>query len=138
MSADAAPSRLFAYGTLMMPAVLQAVCGSPRPLRPATLFDYARFRVRNHVFPGIVPAPGAATLGVLVDDIDAALWRRLDAFESDLYERRPVTVTTADADAVDAYAYVVPSHNRHILSGEAWSPAEFAARHLAAYLARWA
>ena len=137
MSSPAAPSRLFAYGTLMMPDVLRALCGAGHAMQPATLSDYARFRVRSHVFPGIVPRAGASTEGVIIEDIDAALWRRLDAFESDLYERVAVDVKCADRTIVAACAYVVAPHQRHILSDEAWSPREFADKHLAAYMARW-
>jgi gamma-glutamylcyclotransferase (GGCT)/AIG2-like uncharacterized protein YtfP len=137
LSTIAASSRLFAYGTLMMPTVLRAICGDERRLRPAQLPGYARFRVRGQVFPGIVPAAGARTDGVVVDDIDPALWRRLDAFESDLYERRPVTVATADDQTLDACAYIVAARHRHILSQDAWCPAAFAATELEAYLARW-
>lgn len=59
----------------MVPAVWRTVCGSPHRHYHATLRDYARFSVRNHVFPGIVQQAGAQTDGIVIEDIDVALWR---------------------------------------------------------------
>jgi gamma-glutamylcyclotransferase (GGCT)/AIG2-like uncharacterized protein YtfP len=120
----------------MLPAVRQAVCGRALPEQPATLADYVRYRFRGRVYPGIVPAPGASTEGALVEGIDAGLWARLDRFETDLYERLEVEVATADGTRT-ACAYVVAPRHRGRLSRAPWCPQGFAARDLAAYLARW-
>ena len=135
---DGGLRRLFAYGSLMVPAVWQAVCGVPALQRPATLTGYARFRVRGQHFPGIMPVTGATTEGVLIDDIDDTLWRRLDEFESTFYERLVVAVETPEAPVLAACAYVVAAAHRQGLTRERWTPERFTADHLDAYLARYA
>ena len=121
----------------MMPAVLQAVCGMTFTLRAATLPDYARYRLRERVYPAIVPALGASTTGLLCEGLDGPLWRRLDRWESELYARHTVTVCDSAGALLGAQTYVLALRHHHLLSTEPWSPAEFERLHLAAYLARW-
>ena len=137
MTADAAASRLFVYGTLMMPAVLKAVCDMPFTPRAATLPDYARYQLRERVYPAIVPAVGAITAGLLCEGLDERLWRRLDRWESELYTRHTVTVRDAAGALFDAQTYVLAPAHRHLLSTAPWSPDAFERLHLADYLARW-
>lgn len=148
--------RLFAYGTLMVPAVFEAVCGPAARSRPALLHGYARYRVRGHAFPGIVPAPGTVTDGVLLEPVDDAMWSLLDAFESDFYVRERVTVeltpepprprsaasgssqgVSEPGERIDARTYVVRPGHRGALTRQAWDAGTFVARHLPAYLARY-
>lgn len=131
------PRRLFAYGTLMFPEVLRAVCGVDLPATPAVLHGYARRPVRGHGFPAIVAEPGASTDGMLIENLSAALWRRLDEFESDFYDRLPVAPVRADGVATTACAYVVAPRYRQRLGAGEWSPAHFRATQLDAYLARY-
>ena len=70
-------ARLFAYGTLMVPSVAEAVLGR-RPLSlPATLDGYARFRVWGEDFPGVIPCADHSTTGVLYTGLRAASCRSL-------------------------------------------------------------
>ena len=136
--ADGAASRLFVYGTLMMPALLQAVCGRSFAPRPATLDAYARHRLHAQVYPAIVPNNGAAVTGLLCEGIDGPLWQRLDDWEGEFYTRRRVTVCDDTGALLDAQTYVLAGAYYHLLSSEAWSPKEFERLHLTRYLARWA
>ena len=131
-------TRLFAYGTLMLPPVLRAVSGLDRVPRPATLAGYACFRLKDHVFPGIAPWPGAITEGMVVDAIDPASWQRLDQFESGFYVRAQVQVATRGGARLTAQAYVVRPDYRWLMTDEAWDPAAFECDHLATYLHRCA
>ena len=137
MTTDDGAQRLFVYGTLLMPAVLHAVCGRALATRPARLADFARYRLRGQVYPAIVREPGATTEGLLCAGLDEALWRGLDDWESRLYRRELVTVECADGVALRAHTYVLALPHQQQLSTAPWSPAEFERRHLAAYLARW-
>ncbi len=137
MTADDAATRLFIYGTLLMPAVRDAVCGRHFDTHPASLADFARYRLRQRVYPAIVPEPGASTAGLLCEGLDEALWRRLDQWESELYARLAVNVQSIDGIALAAYTYVLAPPHYHELESLPWSPAEFERLHLAAYLARW-
>lgn len=105
--------------------------------RPATLADFARYRLRRRVYPAIVPAPGAQTEGLLYEGLDAALWQRLDEWESTLYARQEVQVRDADGHLLGAQTYVLAPAHYGELQAAAWSPQEFERLHLAAYLARW-
>ena len=83
---------LFAYGTLMVPAVMCRVIGTELPATPARLRGHVRYRMRGGVYPGIVRRPGLVIDGLLFRDIDAATWQLLDRFEDSQYDR--VTVRT--------------------------------------------
>lgn len=138
MTTDHAASRLFVYGTLMMPAVLHAVCGRRLPSRAASLAEFGRYRLRQRVYPSIVAEPGALTVGLLVEGLDAALWRCLDDWESTLYTRQTVTVQTREGAALAAQTYVLAAQHHAELDTALWSPEEFERLHLCAYMARWA
>jgi len=52
---------IFVYGTLMSPEVMNTLLGptlekSQPVMQPAILCGYQRFPVKNHVFPGLIPA----------------------------------------------------------------------------------
>lgn len=137
MRTDDAASRLFVYGTLMMPAVLHAVCGRLLPTRAAGLAEFGRYRLRQRVYPAIVAEPGALTEGLLVEGLDAALWQCLDQWESTLYTRQTVTIQTREGATLTAQTYVLAAQHHQQLDTAPWSPEEFARLHLSAYMARW-
>ncbi len=130
--------RLFAYGTLMEPAVLSAVTGRPFSSQPAVLHGYARYRVRDAVYPGLVPEAEAVTVGLLYDEMDPDTLARLDAFEGALYDRLTLTVdadpTPTGPETVTAAVYVVRPAERARLSPDRWDFATFRRLHLATYL----
>jgi len=132
---DAGRGRLFAYGTLMFGEVFRAVCGVERPGRPATLAEYVRLQVRGEAFPAIVARSGAHVPGLLIEGIEPALWARLDAFESDFYQRVTVRVLCGDDACLHAaQTYVAHPAVRNALSEREWSPENFRVRDLARYL----
>ena len=137
MRSDDAASRLFVYGTLMMPVVLHAVCGQRLPARAASLAEFGRYRLRRRVYPAIVAEPGALTMGLLVEGLDAVLWQCLDNWESTLYIRQTVLVQTAEGAALAAQTYVLAAQHHAELDTAPWSPEEFERLHLRAYMARW-
>jgi len=57
--------RLFCYGTLQFPEVMERACGSRCSGVPAVLDNHACYTMRDQVFPGIRPAPGMYTRGTL-------------------------------------------------------------------------
>lgn len=130
--------RLFAYGTLMEPAVLTAVTGQQFPSRPAVLRGYDRYRVRGTVYPGVLPEPGTATRGVVYDQLDTDTVARLDAFEGALYDRLRLHVEVDDTPAtgsqITAAVYVIRPTARARLSPDRWDFLEFRRLHLATYL----
>jgi gamma-glutamylcyclotransferase (GGCT)/AIG2-like uncharacterized protein YtfP len=126
---------MFAYGTLELPEVVEALLGRPLPRVEAVLAGYARSLVRGQCYPGAVARPGARTPGVLYSEVEEWMFALLDRYEGSLYRRRPVRVTTAEGETLPAEAWVVPASRRALLSGEPWDRERFAARHLRAWTA---
>jgi gamma-glutamylcyclotransferase (GGCT)/AIG2-like uncharacterized protein YtfP len=125
---------VFAYGTLLFPAVMEAVTGRRFGTREAELAGYARRRLRRRIYPAAVASPGACVAGRLYEGVDAPTLARLDRFEGELYERRRVSVAPAEGGEVSAELYVLVAAHRGELLDDPWDPEEFASAHLGAYL----
>ncbi len=126
---------LFAYGTLVFPEIWRRVTGDTEARRSesATLDGFARLRVRDALFPGIVaqkPAPPVS--GVVYFDLDEDLLTRLDAYEDSFYERVTVEAILDDSgEPVSCQTYIVPAYLRaKVLTDEPWTSEEFEALHL--------
>lgn len=91
--------RLFVYGTLQHPPLLEHLLGRSPALDAATVAGWRAARLRGRVYPGLVPAPGSSAHGhvIEVDDDELAL---LDRFEGPQYER---IVVAADGHEVGAW-----------------------------------
>jgi gamma-glutamylcyclotransferase (GGCT)/AIG2-like uncharacterized protein YtfP len=119
---------VFTYGTLMFPAVWQAVVGRSYKSVEGTAAGFEVFRVCDAVFPGIIAGSGECSVpGVVYLDVDSASMERLDRFEDDFYERRAITVDCSDGQQRIAEAYVVPQVNRSLLTNEPWGRESFVA-----------
>ena len=124
----------FTYGSLMFPDVWHRVAGASFPTQPATLDGFAAWKVRGESYPGLAPAPGQHTDGVLHLGVTAEAAARLDAFEGPFYERLTVAVSLADGTSVPAFAYVVAPTHRHDLEPVRWDADAFQRLHLARFL----
>ena len=122
---DFAPTALFAYGTLALPDVVDALTGRVPAARPARLAGYRCRLIRGQDDAGIERHPGSATDGILYQDLTTAELSLLDAFETTPYRRRVVKVQPASGPSVRAWAYVVPSHATNLLSPSPWEPQRF-------------
>jgi len=103
--------RLFVYGTLTDEAQLTQVTGRRFPRHPARLAGWARV-VAGRRYPTIVPRSGAVVDGFLIEDVDPASLRALDAYEDEgrLYRRQAVEVTSrGERVACEVYVGVAPS-----------------------------
>jgi gamma-glutamylcyclotransferase (GGCT)/AIG2-like uncharacterized protein YtfP len=125
---------LFTYGSLMFPDVWFRVAGASFDTQPATLADFAAWRVRGETYPGLAPAPGETTRGMLYLDVTPDAAARLDAFEGPFYERIQVEPHLADGTRVPAFAYVVAPAHRHDLEPVRWDADAFQRLHLAQFL----
>ena len=119
---------VFTYGTLMFPEVWRLVVGREFRSAEGTAAGFAIYRVADAVFPGIVAASDAdAVRGVVYLDVDDASLDRLDTFEDNFYERQALWIACDDGQRRQANAYVVPAHNRKVLTDEPWDRDEFVA-----------
>lgn len=117
---------LFVYGTLMVPAVMRGVCGYTDFGMPARLCGYRRRLIHGEVYPAIVADPAEVVVGLVYHGVTSGQIALLDAFESDLYERRAVSVSTQDTE-LSAEAYVLHEAHLGLLSDRPWSLARFRA-----------
>jgi len=129
------PPHLYTYGTLQLPQIMGQIVGRAVRGRPAQLAGYARYRIRDRVYPAIIEAPGATLEGVVYELLEPAELARLDDYEGPLYERRVVTVEV-DAGQLEAHTFVLRAEHVHRLSAEPWDLERFEREHLTSYLAR--
>ncbi|HCL27784.1 MAG TPA: gamma-glutamylcyclotransferase [Candidatus Latescibacteria bacterium] len=127
---------VFAYGSLMIPRVMDRVAGRLFVQEPAQLQGYARYALRGETYPGLVEEEGVATDGVLWRDIGDDDLQRLDTFEGEWYERRTVWVVVG-ADQVQAETYVLIRTQQHRVSRRSWSRNRFESRYLQNFLANY-
>jgi gamma-glutamylcyclotransferase (GGCT)/AIG2-like uncharacterized protein YtfP len=87
---------LFVYGTLMSESHLYSLTGRRFSRRRARLEGFERI-LPNQGYPYVVPKAGGQVEGFLIEDVDDASLRTLDAYEDEgrLYHRRPVEVLSA-------------------------------------------
>jgi gamma-glutamylcyclotransferase (GGCT)/AIG2-like uncharacterized protein YtfP len=129
--------RLFSYGTLQFPEVLQAVTGCHLEGEKAVLDDFACYTVRGKVYPGLVHEPQACTEGVVYAGIGEAHFRRLDEFEGELYERIRVCVTDEEGMPLQAWTYAVRNAMRARLTRTPWRREDFEVESLRAFLKKY-
>ncbi len=134
MEPRAGTRRIFTYGTLAAPEVIEALLGWSPPALGAVLDDHARYALRGRDYPALVVEPGANTEGLLYAGLNADGVARLDHFEGSLYERRVVRGRTAAAERVEAEVYVLPDAGRHLLAPEGWDLERFRRTHLDAWV----
>ncbi|MGI9239975.1 MAG: gamma-glutamylcyclotransferase family protein [Verrucomicrobiales bacterium] len=131
---------IFAYGSLMIPDVWEAVTGETHRSSPGQIEGFIRRTVRGASYPGIIACEGGraseAIDGAIYYDVDPDSLAALDSFESDFYTRVPVMAEDGSGSAVSCQVYLVPPENAHLLSGEVWDLERFRAEHLAAFLGR--
>lgn len=132
-----APTRAFAYGTLVVPSIAQAVMGRVPASRPAYLSGHAAFVVRGEVYPGAVPRSGQRLSGTLYEALGPDDWKRLDDYEGGLYVRRTVAVVTTCGSELLADCYLVRPDGRHLLSAIPWDLQHFLLEHAANFGATW-
>ena len=127
---------LFTYGTLAIGEVMEVVSGGGRRGTQVRAEDYSCRVLRGRIYPGMTPTAGQVTEGVLYRNVDADTMGVLDRFEDEIYERRSITVATAEGTKIACQAYVIPTSCADGLSEAPWDPAMFEERLLDAYLER--
>lgn len=129
--------RLFCYGTLQFPAVMQQVTGYRFDAVPAVLDGFACYTVRRQVYPGIIPQPGAQTEGRVYTGVGGVHLKRLDRFEGKLYERIRVCVSDNAGNSLQAWTYRIAPRHRRQLSKTGWDRKEFAMHHLSQFVGNY-
>jgi gamma-glutamylcyclotransferase (GGCT)/AIG2-like uncharacterized protein YtfP len=129
-------NRLFAYGTLRVPSIVQAVLGHVPASTRCVLQDYFRGTIHGEVYPGITPRLGQRVSGVIYSLSNPKDLLLLDEYEGALYERTNVTVE-AEGKRLKAQTYVVRSSHLGELTEETWSLPRFLREHAHRFRADW-
>ncbi|MCZ6782516.1 MAG: HAD-IIIA family hydrolase [Proteobacteria bacterium] len=128
-----AGERVFAYGTLEFEDVMEVVTGRSLASTDALLPDYARFMLRDRIYPAVIESAGDETPGRLYGGVDAESLVHLDRFEGSLYRRERVRILT-ESGVVDAFVYVLGERHRGLLRTEPWDRERFRRDSLTDYL----
>ncbi|UCE62621.1 MAG: gamma-glutamylcyclotransferase [Nitrospirota bacterium] len=126
---------VFAYGTLEVPAVMEAVTGWVFDSAEAIAEDYARFLLKGRIYPGMTPVSGETTGGRVYFEVTQQALMLLDKFEDEIYVRQSIAVRTDEGHWYHAYAYIIEPKDREVLSVHPWIREKFVEDHLTAYLA---
>lgn len=124
---------VFTYGTLQFPEVMAAVTGQQFSSCPALIKDYARFQLKQRIYPGLRHQPGAVTQGTLYIQVGMQAVRLLDGFEGDEYRRQTLPVTILDGQIVKAEVYVIPPEHYRLLTADPWDQDQFKKQYLISY-----
>jgi gamma-glutamylcyclotransferase (GGCT)/AIG2-like uncharacterized protein YtfP len=127
---------LFAYGTLRVPSIVQAVLGYVPASKRGVLHDHFRGTIQDKVYPGITPRLGERVSGLVYDLQSPKDLRLLDDYEGSLYERFVVTVAT-ERTTLDVLAYIVRPSRLGELTEEAWSLPHFLREHAHRFRTAW-
>jgi hypothetical protein len=139
---------LFAYGTLTFGEIVMALLGRDLPATRAVLAGWRAARLPRRPYPGLVPATGSSTGGLLLWGLSPTEWATLDDWEGDPYLLRTVvtvaaeptgpavTAVPATTGALTALTYVW--RNLDDIRADNWDPAWFAAGWLDRYVRRLA
>src|SRR6185295_16408491 len=110
MASGVAGVALFVYGTLQDGTRVHALTGRRFATIPARLDGFRRV-TGPAGYPTVVPCAGESVTGLVLEDVDPASLRALDAYEDEgrLYHRRPGTVTSGDRAVVCELYVAIPS-----------------------------
>lgn len=120
---------LFVYGSLRCPEVLDVLLGRVPTLTPANVVGWRPARLRNRIYPALIPARGTTT-GAVISGLSRNEWRILNSFEDEIYDLEELRLT----DARFAWAYVC--FDDALCSGENWDIERFVSTELEAYVTR--
>ena len=140
MPTAATASKLFVYGTLLAPEVLNGLLRRVPSHQPALLHGFSRWKVQSYpTIPAIIRSAGGSVEGHLLEDLTEQELRALDYYEDDGYERLVVEVCPRGdgflSETIEAHAYVWPSdHADELAVGDGWSYDEFRSERLARFV----
>jgi gamma-glutamylcyclotransferase (GGCT)/AIG2-like uncharacterized protein YtfP len=128
---------LFAYGTLMFPAIWRAVVGREAVGERATVPGYAVYRAPSDVFPVMVRGgPNDAATGIVYRDLDDATIQVLDDYEAGIYDRVEVVAKLATGESIACQCYLLGRDYERPANPEPWDVAVFERDALPQYLER--
>jgi len=126
-------NNIFAYGTLMLPEVVEALTGNLFAPKVAVLNGYSRYVFKGRCYPGIIEDENGSVEGVLYTKVDDLTLSIFDWFEDVLYERLLLTVQIEN-ESIQAFTYIVPKKNHKKLDKLPWSLEKFIENYSKTYI----
>jgi gamma-glutamylcyclotransferase (GGCT)/AIG2-like uncharacterized protein YtfP len=127
---DGGVHRLFVYGTLQHPPLLDHLLGRLPELGPALVTGWRAARLQGRVYPGLVPGGSARGHVLEVDDDELAV---LDRFEGPQYEQVGVVASVA-GEEVPALAWRLRDEHAGLVFDDDWDLQRFVADDAHAFL----
>jgi len=126
--------RLFSYGTMMCPEIIEKLAGKSLVGVPGRVKNHRVLCVRGELYPGMVQGSGGEVEG-LVYTFSSYLWPGFDAFEGEEYLRKPVRVRYSNGKRELVQAYVFRPEYRSRLTRKPWDAEAFARDGLQPFMA---
>jgi len=111
--------KLFSYGTMMCPEIIEKLAGKPLTGVPGRVKNHRALCVRGELYPGMVQGHGGEVEG-LVYTFPSYLWPEFDAFEGEGYLRKPVRVWYDNGKRELVQAYLFHPEYRNRLTRKPW------------------
>lgn len=125
--------KVFVYGTLLFPEVIEAVTGCVPESEHAVLHGYKRHTVAGQLYPGIIRHPDSSVEGLVYLGITPEELERLNEYEDSFYELMTLDIQAASGK-LKAFVYVVPLASVGVLDNSHWDPEIFRTSHLQKFL----
>ncbi|MDH5361409.1 MAG: gamma-glutamylcyclotransferase [Gammaproteobacteria bacterium] len=135
MATDEHISDVFAYGTFLFPKIMDAITGRAHDGQKARLYNFAAFKVKGDIYPGIWPLQDVQTDGVLYHNVSEEELEAMDRYEGEEYSRELLEVETEDGEMHKAWVYIFRAAYKHLLSETPWSPDMYDQSEIDAYIA---
>ncbi|KAK7351449.1 hypothetical protein VNO77_10929 [Canavalia gladiata] len=121
---------VFVYGSLLADEVVNTLLKRVPPSSPATLSHFHRFKIKDRVYPAILPVENKKVTGRVLLGISGLELHILDEFEDVEYTRTNVQVSLMDnSENLQVHAYVWSNQNDPNLYAE-WDFKEWKEVHL--------
>mgnify|MGYP001084856298 CR=1 FL=1 len=113
---------LFCYGTLVFEKVILRLIGRVPESTAAVIENYARYRIADTDFPGIIPKPNERVRGILYQELTSNEMNILDDYEGECFGREQVWIRNEEGRLERCWVYIFKSEYYHLLVREPWDP----------------
>jgi hypothetical protein len=112
---------LFVYGSLIVPEVVLALLDRVPRSQDAALSGWAARCLPGVAYPGLVPDERGVARGLILHDLTTGEAALIDAWETDVYEKRLVHPSLEGGSSIAADAYVLGGHRVDEADAKAWT-----------------
>lgn len=83
--------KLFVYGSLQSPEIVEKLTGKSFKAKPAVLTGYKRYCVKDCDYPAVIQQNDAETTGFILENVDELSLDIISFYEGDEYEEKTLT-----------------------------------------------